>query len=64
MPPNTYMTNADGVNNTLTIVQFYPMNQLTVKQTESQNFSLGKDKVSMLTGGPILYGVSIDPSLT
>ncbi|KAH0681227.1 hypothetical protein KY284_022312 [Solanum tuberosum] len=55
MAPNTSVTNADGVNNAITIVQFNPMTQLPIKLTGSHNFSLWKAQVSMLMRGYNLY---------
>lgn len=56
MAPNTSVTNADGVNNSITIVQFNPMTQLPIKLTGSHNFSLWKAQVSMLMRGHNLFG--------
>ena len=50
------VTNADGINNAITIVQFNPVTQLPIKFMGSHNFSLWKAQVSMLICGHNLYG--------
>lgn len=56
------VTNANGVNNAITIVQFIPMTQVPIKLTGSHNFYLWKDQVSMLKRSHNLYG-SLDGSI-
>ncbi|KAF3624023.1 hypothetical protein FXO37_31578 [Capsicum annuum] len=56
MATNTSVTNAGGVNNSNTIVQFNLVTQLPIKLTCSHNFSLWKVQVSMLMHGHNLYG--------
>ncbi|KAF3638137.1 hypothetical protein FXO37_24539 [Capsicum annuum] len=50
------MTNADGINNAITIVQFNPVTQLPIKLTGNHNFFLWKAQVSMLMRSHNLYG--------
>lgn len=56
MAPIVSVTNANGGNNAITIVQFNPVTQLPIKFTGSHNFSLWKAQVSMLMCGHDLYG--------
>ncbi|XP_016571159.1 uncharacterized protein LOC107869101 [Capsicum annuum] len=57
------VTNADEINNNITIVQFNTVTQLSIKLTCSHNFSLWKTQVSMLMHGHNLYG-HLDGSIT
>lgn len=56
MAPTTCVTNVDGVNNAIMIVQFNPMTHLHIKLTGRHNFSLRKAQLSMLMRGKNLYG--------